>query len=80
VSLDEIEPGFVEPERDRALAEAIRDLPPRRRLVVFLRYFADLPYETISEICEIDAGTVAATLAQARKALAQALRENEVRS
>jgi RNA polymerase sigma factor (sigma-70 family) len=78
--LDEIDPGFVEPERDAALSAAIRTLSPRRRLVVFLRYFADLPYDTIAEICEIDTGTVAATLAQARRALAEALREEGVRS
>jgi RNA polymerase sigma-70 factor, ECF subfamily len=80
LSLDEIEIGFVEPECDHALAAAIRTLPPRRRLIVFLHYFADLPYETISEICEIDIGTVGATLAQARKALAAALNEEGVRS
>jgi RNA polymerase sigma factor (sigma-70 family) len=50
-------------------------MPPRRRLVVFLRYFADLPYQTIAEVLEIDAGTVAATLAQAREALSAVLHE-----
>lgn len=80
VSLDALEPEFVEPERDYALAEAIQALPPRRRLVVFLRYFADLPYQTISEVLEIDVGTVSATLAQARQALAEALNEEEVKS
>jgi RNA polymerase sigma-70 factor (ECF subfamily) len=78
--LDEIDPAFIDPERDQALAAAIRTLAPRRRLVVFLRYFADLPYETIAEICDIDIGTVAATLAQARRALAEALKEEGVRS
>lgn len=80
VSLDEVDPTFVEPERDAALSAAIRTLSPRRRLIVFLRYFADLPYDTIAEICEIDSGTVAATLAQARRALAQVLSEEGVRS
>ena len=78
--LDAIEPEFVEPERDHALADAIRTLPPRRRLVVFLRYFADLPYTTIAEVLQIDEGTVAATLAQAREALAKILEEEGVRS
>jgi RNA polymerase sigma factor (sigma-70 family) len=73
VSLDAIEPAFVEPERDAALAEAVRALPARRRLVIFLHYFADLPYEAIAEALEIDPGTVAATLAQARQALAATL-------
>jgi RNA polymerase sigma-70 factor (ECF subfamily) len=71
--LDELDPAFVEPERDFALTNAVQALPPRRRLVVFLRYFADLPYRTIAEVLEIDEGTVAATLTQARQALAEIL-------
>jgi RNA polymerase sigma-70 factor (ECF subfamily) len=77
--LDDVDPVFVEPERDFALAAAVQALPPRRRLVVFLRYFADLPYETIAEALAIDEGTVAATLAQARQALAVTLDEEGVR-
>ena len=79
ISLDAADPEFVEPERDFALAEAIQAMPPRRRLVVFLRYFADLQYQTIAEVLEIDAGTVAAALAQAREALAAILEEEGVR-
>lgn len=79
ISLDAADLEFVEPERDFALAAAMRAMPPRRRLVVFLRYFADLPYETIAEVLEIDAGTVAATLAQAREALAAILEREGVR-
>ena len=79
VPLDSIEPIFVEPERDFALAAAVQALPPQRRLVVFLRYFADLPYRTIAEVLAIDEGTVAATLAQAREALATSLAEEGVR-
>jgi RNA polymerase sigma factor (sigma-70 family) len=79
ISLDAVDAEFVEPERDFALAEAIQAMPPRRRLVVFLRYFADLQYQTIAEVLEIDAGTVAAALAQAREALAAILEEEGVR-
>lgn len=78
--LDEVEASLVEPGRDPVLAEALRTLSPRRRLIVFLRYFADLSYATIAEVCEIDEGTVAATLAQARTQLAQRLIEEEVQS
>lgn len=69
VSLDAVDPEFVEPERDFALAEAIQAMPPRRRLVVFLRYFADLPYAEIARICDVSEGTVAATLAQSHAEL-----------
>lgn len=73
VPLDAIDPVFVEPERDYALAAAKQALPPRRRTVVFLHYFADLPYETIAEALGIAPGTVAATLTQARKELGDRL-------
>lgn len=69
----DFDPGLVESDGDPALAEAIRALPPRRRLIVFLRYFADLPYADIAELCEVDEGTVAATLAHARADLRRAL-------
>jgi RNA polymerase sigma-70 factor (ECF subfamily) len=65
------------PERDPELAEAIRNLPPRRRLVLFLRYFADLSYAEISLLLEIREGTVAATLAHAHADLEGALTEKE---
>ena len=80
VPFEEIEVELVEAERDPVLADALRELSPRRRLVVFLRYFADLPYATIAEVCEVDEGTVAATLAQAHAALALRLKREEVRS
>lgn len=68
-----INPALVEPTRDRELTAALRELPPRRRLIVFLRYFADLSYKQIAEVCGIAEGTVAATLAQARDELERAL-------
>ena len=72
------DPGLVDPQRDPLLTEALRALPPKRRLVVFLRYFADLSYGDIGRVCGISEGTVAATLAQARESLERALAEAEV--
>jgi RNA polymerase sigma-70 factor (ECF subfamily) len=66
---------LVEPANDPALAAALRALPPRRRLVVFLRYFADLSYPEIAEVVGISEGTVAATLSKARAALREAMTE-----
>jgi RNA polymerase sigma-70 factor (ECF subfamily) len=63
------------PERDPDLASAIHALPPRRRMVVFLRYFADLPLSEIADVLGIAEGTVSATLAQARSDLRAALSE-----
>jgi RNA polymerase sigma-70 factor (ECF subfamily) len=64
-------------ERDPELAEAVRCLAPRRRLVVYLRYFADLPYAEIASLLDISEGTVAATLSQAHAELLEQLRDKE---
>jgi RNA polymerase sigma-70 factor (ECF subfamily) len=64
-----------DPDRDPVLAEALRSLPAQRRLIVFLRYFADLSYAQIAELCEVSEGTVGATLAQAMAALEKQLQE-----
>lgn len=60
---------FPEPIGDPAVADALRALPQRRRLIVFLHYYGDFSYEQIAEICDVSPGTVAATLAQARDAV-----------
>jgi RNA polymerase sigma-70 factor (ECF subfamily) len=70
-----LESALVEPERDPVLAAVLRTLPPKRRLVVFLRYFADLSYAQIAEVCGVTEGTVAATLAQAHAELEELLHE-----
>jgi RNA polymerase sigma-70 factor (ECF subfamily) len=68
------EPAAPEPEQfDDELAAAMRSLSPRRRLVVFLRYFADLSYGEIAEICNVSEGTVAATLSQSHAELFEQL-------
>jgi RNA polymerase sigma-70 factor (ECF subfamily) len=72
-----LDPGLVDPERDPELAAALRNLSPRRRLMIFLRHFADLPYADIAEACGVAEGTVAATLAQAREELFAALAEEQ---
>ena len=74
-----LEAALPEPDRDPVLAEALRSLPPKRRLIVFLRYFADLSYAQIAELCAVSEGTVGATLAQARAALEEQLREEVLR-
>jgi RNA polymerase sigma-70 factor (ECF subfamily) len=70
-----LDPALVDPQRDPLLAAALRDLSPRRRLMIFLRCFADLSYAQIATACGVTEGTVAATLAQARDELLGALEE-----
>jgi RNA polymerase sigma factor (sigma-70 family) len=54
---------------------AITALPERQRLVLFLRYYADLDYRGIAEAAGIERGTVAATLHAARGRLGEAIQE-----
>jgi RNA polymerase sigma-70 factor (ECF subfamily) len=66
---DELGAELIESDRDPELAKAVRTLAPRRRLAVFLRYFADLSYAEIADVLEVAEGTVAATLSQAHAEL-----------
>jgi RNA polymerase sigma factor (sigma-70 family) len=50
-------------------------LPERERLVVFLRYFADLDYRGIAGALGIEVGTVSATLHSAHASLRRSLEE-----
>jgi RNA polymerase sigma-70 factor (ECF subfamily) len=47
----------------------VRELPERQRLVVFLRYWADLDYTSIATLLEIEVGTVSATLNAAHRTM-----------
>ncbi len=78
--VEALDPELVPAERNQELAAAIRMLPTRRRLVVFLRYFADLSYGDIARLCRMSEGTVAATLAQAHQDLRKLLTTEEARS
>jgi RNA polymerase sigma-70 factor, ECF subfamily len=54
---------------------AIDRLPDRQRLIVFLRYYADLDYATIADALEIAPGTVAAALHAAHDSVRRQLQE-----
>jgi RNA polymerase sigma-70 factor (ECF subfamily) len=64
------ENGFGDPIRS-----VIAALPERQRLVLFLRYYADLNYEAIAATLDISPGTVGATLNAAHSALRSSLKE-----
>lgn len=51
----------------------VRSLPERQRLVVLLRYVADLPEGDIAATLHVTRGTVSASLAAARSTLAARL-------
>jgi RNA polymerase sigma factor (sigma-70 family) len=50
-------------------------LPERQRLILFLRYYADLDYRDIAEILGVKIGTVSASLHAGHAALRSQLRE-----
>jgi RNA polymerase sigma factor (sigma-70 family) len=64
-------PSGAEP--DERVRRVIAELPERQRLVLFLRYFADLDYAGIGRVMRVRPGTVAATLNAARVAVKESL-------
>jgi RNA polymerase sigma-70 factor, ECF subfamily len=64
------ENGFGDPVRS-----LVASLPERQRLTLFLRYYADLDYESIAAVLGITSGTVGATLSAAHAALRSSLKE-----
>lgn len=60
---------------DTNVRALLATLPERQRLVLFLRYYADLDYRSIAEVLEIQPGTVGATLNQAHSAIRRLLKE-----
>ena len=67
--------GTPSDPREAELRAAFALLPERQRLAVFLRYYADLDYESIAQALDVKRGTVAATLHAAHAALRQRLEE-----
>jgi RNA polymerase sigma-70 factor (ECF subfamily) len=61
------------------LHAAVAALPARQRAAVFLRYFADLDYDSIATALGIERGTVAASLHAAHANLRTTLEEGEER-
>jgi RNA polymerase sigma-70 factor, ECF subfamily len=62
-------------EEPTPVAEAIARLPERQRLALFLRYYADLDYESIATALQVSTGTVGATLNAAHTSLRRLLQE-----
>lgn len=63
---------------DEGLCDVVASLPPRQREVVLLHYGDDMAVDRIAAELGISAGTVKATLARARRAMARILRPDEV--
>ena len=68
----EDEPGdepAASSDEEAAVRRHLAALPERQRLVLFLRYYADLSYCEIGEALGLRTGTVSATLAAAHRTL-----------
>lgn len=59
----------------RELSPLVASLPERQRLIVFLRYYADLDYRSIATALEVEVGTVSAALSAAHRSLRKSLQE-----
>ena len=76
LELDEQRAATADETAERAwVRAAVEQLPERQRLILFLRYYADLDYRSIADTLSISDGTVAATLNAARARLRQLLTE-----
>jgi RNA polymerase sigma-70 factor (ECF subfamily) len=73
--VEEPAPAEVEPNDGATFRRWVSELPERQRLVVFLRYWADLDYRSIAEAVGVEVGTVSATLNAAHAALRRSLKE-----
>ena len=65
----------IHDERMRATDEAMRRLPGRQRAAIYLRFYEDLPYETVAAAMGIPAVTVRSLVHRGLKRLATALGE-----
>ena len=58
--------------------DAVATLSDRQREAIVLRFVADLPEAEIARAMKVSRGTVASTLADARKSLAKYLADEEI--
>jgi RNA polymerase sigma factor (sigma-70 family) len=67
--------GAPEPAESSEVGALVAALPERQRLILFLRYYADLDYREIARILDVKTGTVSASLHAAHATLRRSLRE-----
>jgi len=74
------DPGEIVSRRERraAIRDAVGRLPEPQRVVVVLRYFADLAYADIAELTQQSVNNVGVTLLRARERLRRELERQGV--
>jgi RNA polymerase sigma-70 factor (ECF subfamily) len=68
-----IDDAIVRAETGQAVWQAVAALPARRREVVILRWYNDLPYADIAQVLGLSVKTVETTLRKALRSLRQTL-------
>jgi DNA-directed RNA polymerase specialized sigma24 family protein len=76
--LRRLAPHPVTPAPGGEVWDLVRSLPDRQRTAVVLRYLADLAEADIATVMGVTRGTVASTLADARRSLGEVLVEPHV--
>lgn len=69
--------GILRAEAESDLRAAMADLPERTRMVLTLRYFNNMEYQTIATTMGLSLGNVKTLIHRGKIALAQILRERE---
>ncbi len=81
IQIETTEPGpedlLINKQKKKILRSIVKELKPRYRKLIELRYFEERSYEEISDILEIPIGTVKAQLFRARELLYNILRDKK---
>lgn len=71
------EEQLIDTQRSQLLREVVRQLKPRYRTIVEMRYFEEMSYEEIAEKLKLPMGTVKIQLRRARMLLAEILKSHK---
>ena len=70
------EEQILKKERQKAVTEAIRQLPEEARNIIILREFRGLSYEELADVLDLEPGTVKSRLNRAKQKLKEILSES----
>lgn len=77
-STDNTESQLLYVDTKQSLAKAIKNLPPKERMVIILRHTKGLKYEEIAKIMDIPLGTVKTFLHRGRKHIKESMKKDGI--
>lgn len=77
-STSSIESQLLYVDTKQSLAKAIKNLPPKERMVIILRHTKGLKYEEISKIMDIPLGTVKTFLHRGRRHIKESMKKDGI--